>query len=986
MSNKMSNVKRRIKRFDIGHWSLGIDLKFVIRHLKLLPIIGLWFLVFNIANGQYYFEKNKVQYQDFRFKTLPTEHFVIYFYDGGENLADYASQYCEQFFAKLTTDLQMEIKTKIPVIIYNSPNEFGQTNIVLDIIEESVGGFSELFKNRVVLPFNGSYKEFRHVIEHEITHIFEFEMFYRSKLSSLLTLVSEFSVPLYVMEGFSEFISKENETDIGHEIFMRDFILNHRFIGLDQISDEMGYLNYRIGEEFFRYVAATYDRKKAFEFLHILKSKRNIEATFKSSFGMSVIDFSKKFEDYLKIKYWPEITKKDNFTKVGRTITDHTKDASLYNTAPAISPTGTKIAFVSDRNGYADIYVISAIDGRVLKHLVKGERSSGFESMNVLEASIGWSSDEKFVVFDAKSHGKDNIVIVNYPSGKLKKRLSYQLDGIRAVTLSPDNRRVCFVGIKNGYADIYVAEIGNGKLTRITYDYYEDCDPVFSSDGKTIIFVSDRPDFGEWQPGAYSLYQVAYDTENTNNNAMHIENFASIPRGQYLAKPKVTSDGKHLIFSAADSSYNIFIYSLVDKKIVQKTDFAGGAYYPSVPNDNDKLAFSYYTNMGWDIAVIDEPFSSIPAVQESLPQEKREPILFAKADWLTYEPTGIDQSKVNPYQFSLTPDYAVGQASYGLGEGIAGQLNIALSDALGNHRFYLVTDLYQDISNSEILFNYWYLPKRTDWALVLFQNFEYPAVYSNYIHIRRNRGLGVLGSYPFDKFTRFEFGTIGYWSYNEIFYKYPDNIWRYWVAPYNEQIVLADQAFVFDNTIWNDWGPVKGTRLRFESYQTIPFSSRKFYSTYLDFRNYLKISSRYHFATWLFGGGSFGPDPEQYAMGSEYVRGYEYQEFYDNPASKLAFASFELRHPFIDQLKIAFPIPITLSNIRGVTFFDAGMVFNDSTVIYQHGNGFQDLKMGVGAGIRMQISYFLLKLDFAKPLSMTENKNWKVYFSLGTDF
>jgi outer membrane protein assembly factor BamA len=309
-----------------------------------------------------------------------------------------------------------------------------------------------------------------------------------------------------------------------------------------------------------------------------------------------------------------------------------------------------------------------------------------------------------------------------------------------------------------------------------------------------------------------------------------------------------------------------------------------------------------------------------------------------------------------------------------------------LSDALGNHRFYLVTDLYQDISNSEILFNYWYLPKRTDWALVLFQNFEYPAIYSNYIHIRRNRGLGVLGSYPFDKFTRLEFGTIGYLSYNEIYYRYSDDIWRYYVSPYNEHILLLDQAFVFDNTVWNDWGPVKGTRMRLEAYQSTPISSRKFYSTYLDFRNYIRISKRYSFATWLFGGSSFGPDQEQFSMGSEYVRGYEYQEFYDSPGSKLAFASFELRHPFIDQLKIAFPIPLQISDIRGVTFFDAGMVFNDSTVAYQRGKGFQDLKLGVGAGIRMQISYFLLKLDFAKPLSVTDNKHWKVYFSLGTDF
>jgi outer membrane protein assembly factor BamA len=269
-------------------------------------------------------------------------------------------------------------------------------------------------------------------------------------------------------------------------------------------------------------------------------------------------------------------------------------------------------------------------------------------------------------------------------------------------------------------------------------------------------------------------------------------------------------------------------------------------------------------------------------------------------------------------------------------------------------------------------------------------------VYEDYVHLRRNRGLGFLASYPFDKFMRVEAGAQGYLSYNEI--------WRlsdYWYLynNYREQILLTNQAFVFDNTVWNDWGPYRGTRMRLESYQSTLLSSRKFYTGYFDFRNYFKLANRYTFATWLYGLGSFGKHPEYYTIGGEVVRGYYDYEFNDNPGSKVLFTSLELRHPFIDKLKIAFPLPIELNNIRGVTFLDAGMVINDSTSIYgkttyynfnnstyYEQSEFQDLKIGVGVGLRMQISYFLLKLDFAKPLSTTENKGWKIHFGLGTDF
>jgi len=943
-----------------------------------------------IASAQYYFNKNKVQYQDFHFKTLETLHFEIYFYDGGENLAEFASKYAEDFFTKIADDLKVEIKDKIPVIIYNAPNQFEQTNITLDIIEESVGGFSELFKNRVVVPFNGSYKEFQHVIEHEITHIFEFEMFYRSQFASLLTLITEFQIPLWCMEGFSEFMSQEAQVEISSEMFMRDLILNNHFVPLDQLSDEMGYINYRIGEEFYRYVSQTYGRKKIFEFLHELKNKKNLESTFKVSFGLSVSEFSKKFEESLKIKYWPQITKDSNFTKAARLLTDHQKDASIYNTAPAISPSGNKIAFISDRNGYADIYVISAIDGKVLKHLLKGERTGGFESVHTLQGGIAWSQDERFIIFVAKSHGKDNIVVVEYPSGKVKKRMSYNLDGIYSPSISPDNQKVCFIGLKNGYADIYFTELKDGALTRVTYDYYDDRDPIFSPEGKRIVFVSDRPEIETWQPGAYGLFQISlnlpsndkFNTVNGNQSfsrALQIERFPNIPRSQYLSKPVFATDSQ-IIFTAADSSYNIYLYSTTEKKITNRTDFSGGVYYPTISKDNTRLAFSYFKNVGWDIAVIENPITTIPvSANESIP--------IVKDIGQTYEPLGVDQSKVRPYKFTLTPDYAIGQAAYATGGiGISGQIEISLSDILGNHQFYLVTDLYQDISSSEILFNYWYLPKRTDWAFIFTQYFEYPNVSNYFIHLRRNRGLGVLASYPFDKFTRLEFGTIGYLSENEQYRLFDQYGSWYLINNYREHILLTDEAFVFDNTVWNDWGPYRGTRIRMESYQSSVLSSRKFYTGYLDFRNYLKLAQRYSFATLLYGLSSFGPNREIYSIGGEVVRGYQENEFYNNSGSKLALISFELRHPFIDQLKIAFPLPIELSNIRGVTFLDAGAIFNDSTVLYRKGEGFKDLKVGIGAGIRIQISYFLLKLDFAKPLSVTENKGWKVHFGLGTDF
>ncbi len=942
------------------------------------------FLFFNFGFAQYYFSKNKVQYQDFNFKILTTSHFNIYFYEGGEALAEYAAKYAEDFYQKISSGLKTEIKSKIPLIIYNSPNEFGQTNIILDIIEESVGGFSELFKNRVVVPFNGSYKEFRIVLEHEITHIFEFELFYKPRLASIFTLVSDFQIPLWGAEGLSEFLSSEEKPEVFSEVYLRDLMLNNQFVGLDKLNDAMGYINYRIGEAFFRYINEMYGRQKVFEFIYSLKAKRNLESAFKESFGISVSKMSQKLEDYLKIKYWPLIAKKDNFS-IANVLTNHVTEGAIYNTAPAISPAGTKIAFISDRNGYTDVYVISAIDGKILKHLVKGERSGGFETVSILRGGLSWSSDEQKIVLIARTHGRDNLVIIDYPSGKVKQRLAYNLDGIHSPCFSPDNQKIAFVGLKNGYADIYTADLSDGSLNRITYDYYEDRDPHFSPDGKEIVFVSDRPDFDNWVPGNYGIFKTIINTQNAEK-VSGVQRIIGIPRADYLAHAIFSSDGRYLIYTAedltneksGDDNISLYIYSLVDQTITHKTDFISGVYYPSISQNDSILAFSYYTNQGWDVCVIRDPFSQIPRIK---PIAKPIDIVAMPKSSEIYQATGIDYNKVSPYQFTLTPDYGIGSAGYSTQGGFSGIVNLVLSDVLGNHRFYLQTELYKDISNSNIFFYYWNLTKRTDWGLGLIQYFDYFGRYPDSIHIIRNRGAELFSSYPLDKFTRFELGTIGYWSDNYLV-NFSNGQYDY----SKDRTLLLSEAFVFDNTIWGDWGPIKGRRTRLETYQTLPFSSYKFYTTYLDFRNYFKLSKRYTLANWIFGISSFGLNPELFYLGGENIRGYDYGEFYYQPSNKVLMAIIELRHPFIDRLKIAYPIPIDIRNIRGVTFFDAGMAFNEPVIIYRSGSGFEDLKLGVGAGLRIQISYFILKFDFAKPLSQTPNRNWKFYFSIGTDF
>jgi len=959
-------------------------------HAAGLGLVVVMLLTAVPAMAQYsYFGENKVQTRDYQFRTYETEHFRVLFYSGGEGLAEFAGKSAEEYYAQTAKDLGVEIEGKIPLIVYLSPGQFSETNVILDVIGEGVGGFSELIRNRIVIPFNGSYNDLHHVIGHELTHIFEFQMYYRSRLASLLGAIDEFSIPLWVIEGFAEFQS--GWVNVSSDAFMRDLVVNNRLVPLPDLHDGMGYLVYREGESFFRYVEEKYGRRKVYEFMLALRNKRSLDGAFASVFGVTVKRFSTDWESYLRVKYWPQVVKLDNFNRLARRLTNHVDDGSVYNTAPAISPSGTKIVMISDRSEYVDVYVISAFDGRVLKRLVKGGRSGGFESMHLIRPGVAWSPDEEMIAVATTSGGRDNLALIDYATGKVRRRIYGDLDAMFSPRFSPDGSKIVFVGVKNGFSDVYATPVSGGEPTRVTYDIYEERDPVFSPGGDSIAFVSDRPDEGEiWVPGRYAVW--------TRSKAGEMERLTD--RGGQLSHPEFSHSGQYLLYAASDSASNVYAYSLATKRIVRRTNLLGDVSYLTLSRDDRKLSFAYYSNVGWDVAVMLDPFENLP-VDSGKPYQP-------PLDTYAFEKTGLDFSRVKPVGFNLSLDYAAGAASYGgTSGGFEGVVDIAFSDMLGDHRFELYTDLYGDILNSNLLFQYWHLPRRIDYGFTFFQLQDVRRYNPYHIYeIDINRGLQAIGAYPLDRYFRVETGPTAYYSdvERDTWVDYPtvpqsgwyvDSLWR-------ELVLSGEAAVVFDNTYWDYNGPARGTRARLGADASL-FSTRQFSNVFLDVRNYQRLGRRFVFASRLFGVSSYGVDADRYYVGGirflEYapgqlvVRGYEPAEFYADNGPSAATFNLELRFPFVDRVKLAFPLPIEFGGIRGVAFLDGGVVVpapGDTTRHFKLWDGgtdrFGDLKLGVGFGARVTLSYFLLKFDFARPLSKTDDSGWKFILGLGTDF
>src|SRR5512146_1644177 len=162
-------------------------------------IISLLLLLPSLVFAQ--FGKNKVQYKDFTWYYIQTDHFDIYFTENGDNLAEFTSKEAEASLISIQNSFDYRINNRISIIVYNSQNDFQETNITDQYLSEGIEGFTELFKNRVVIQFMGSYKEFRHLIHHELTHAVINDMFYGGSVQNIISNNITVSLPGWFNEG-----------------------------------------------------------------------------------------------------------------------------------------------------------------------------------------------------------------------------------------------------------------------------------------------------------------------------------------------------------------------------------------------------------------------------------------------------------------------------------------------------------------------------------------------------------------------------------------------------------------------------------------------------------------------------------------------------------------------------------------------------------------------------------------------------------------
>ncbi|MCW9706660.1 peptidase MA family metallohydrolase [Fodinibius salsisoli] len=562
------------------------------------------------VNAQYFsFGKNRVQYDNFDWRYIQSEHFDVYYYTSQNyDLANFTATSLEAALQQLHEDFDHQIADRIQVIIYDSHNDFSQTNVVpLPVDAEGIGGVTDAYKNRITMPFNGNFTEFRSTLHHELEHAVINDMFYGGTVQSRLS-GNALQIPLWFNEGMAEFTSIGWDTNT--DMWIRDAIINDYLPPIPRLG---GYFAYRGGQSVWNFIAEEYGRQKITEIIQTMKNQRSVERAFTRTTGYTVEELSEQWRDFYRKRYLPEVANRENIDDFGELITERGKFGT-YNTSPAVSPQGDKIAMITNERGYFDVVVISALTGEKLKTVIKGEDDLNFEELNILNPNLTWSPDGQKIALSAKSKGDDNLAIVDYNTGKVQMIKFPKLDAIGSVSWSPDGDKIAFDGNIGPFQDIYVYNLQTQDFNNVTNDVISDYQPAWGSDSETLYFVSSRGD-------EVSLNNVKNTARLLIDDDLYSTDIYAVTigssRAQRLTKtpkwnekqPVTTQDGKLFFISDENGIPNVYQMNLSDRTTAALTDLQTGIQQMSVSADGSRLAVNTVNEGALDIYMVRSPLS-----------------------------------------------------------------------------------------------------------------------------------------------------------------------------------------------------------------------------------------------------------------------------------------------------------------------------------------------------------------------------------------
>lgn len=185
-----------------------------------------------------------------------------------------------------------------------------------------------------------------------------------------------------------------------------------------------------------------------------------------------------------------------------------------------------------------------------------------------------WSKDGNLLLYSSERERRWNIYLLNLKGASEKKVFSSSGTNLAGDIVSKDE--ILLSSSKDGNPDIFLYNLAESRLKRLTSSRGIEVSPAISPDGKSIIFVSNRD-------GTPQLFIMDRDGHSMRRLTFH---------GPYNTSPSWSPKGDKIVFSGRVGGRNqIFIMDPDGSNLMQLTDL-GNNEDPCFSPDGRYIVFT----------------------------------------------------------------------------------------------------------------------------------------------------------------------------------------------------------------------------------------------------------------------------------------------------------------------------------------------------------------------------------------------------------